>query len=324
MSSPIIESFRLYGLHGYKDVLIEFPDSHRIIMAENGSGKTTVLSALAALLNSEFSTLQNLPFEELECKFVGDQEPIRIENSLLGDFYTSDELTEIANRCEIPVSQLRRWVTDNKPIDEIVERLWQFSPMSRREAHDAVAYLSEQMQSNLPDELRNIQARTADLMKSTNVLHLPTYRRIEAPLQKNKKPNRFKRALRHGMSLNSVVGVRYGLADVEERLSMLVAEIQRLSNQGYRQISAAIIDDLLRGDLELVSRDELPTIDSLSRFFSRIEQATNSVARTDRLSELYDKGDIDTGDNLYLKYFLWLYTGFATLKRRIETVYIEK
>ena len=45
--SPIVESFQIFGLHGYKDVTINFTDTTKIIIAENGSGKTTTIGKLA-------------------------------------------------------------------------------------------------------------------------------------------------------------------------------------------------------------------------------------------------------------------------------------
>ena len=48
MTEPIIKKFRINGLHGYKDVEIDFTGPARIIIAENGAGKTTILTAIYA------------------------------------------------------------------------------------------------------------------------------------------------------------------------------------------------------------------------------------------------------------------------------------
>ena len=49
-TTPILKSFQILGLHGYKNVALEFTGPARIVIAENDMGKTTILSALQAFL----------------------------------------------------------------------------------------------------------------------------------------------------------------------------------------------------------------------------------------------------------------------------------
>jgi len=309
MDSPAIESFRLYGLHGYKNVEIVFNDLNRIVMAENGSGKTTVLSALAAFLNGEFASLEKLQFEKLECKFRNNDAILEVEHAQIGDVFSHTEYADLANSIDVPLPELRRALDGKKPVEQTVEELWRYSHTNRREIRELVTYARDQILSNTPEQIKEVQQTIDEIMDGTNVLHLPTYRRIEAPLKAARKRStamRARRIISGDETLpHSGVGVRYGLSDVEERLSELVAEIQRLSNQGYRQISASIIDDFLADTItHNIERQNLPSIESLRLFFSRVDQTTNSESRTDRLGELYEKGGIDSGDNITLKYFL--------------------
>ena len=83
--------------------------------------------------------------------------------------------------------------------------------------------------------------------------------------------------------------------------------IQRRSNIGYREISAAIIDDLLAGRFPSASwqREALPELESIRLFFSRIEQSPRDAEqRLGALAELYSSGRIDEVSNEPLRYFL--------------------
>ena len=65
----MIEYIKIFGLHGEKDVILEFDDNVKIIIGDNGSGKTTVLGALYAILSLNFHKLGKLDFDRIELKF---------------------------------------------------------------------------------------------------------------------------------------------------------------------------------------------------------------------------------------------------------------
>src|SRR5260370_39160006 len=69
--SPIVQHFKIIGLHGYKNISLDFKTRARIAIAENGSGKTTFLSALSAFIQADFDKLRGLHYQSIECKFSG-------------------------------------------------------------------------------------------------------------------------------------------------------------------------------------------------------------------------------------------------------------
>ena len=46
MAKSFIQNFSIKGLFGYKDVSIDFDENVKIVIAENGAGKTTILTCL--------------------------------------------------------------------------------------------------------------------------------------------------------------------------------------------------------------------------------------------------------------------------------------
>ena len=69
MHKPIIEYFSIYGMHGHKDISIEFSTPYSILLSENGQGKTTILKIIDATLNGNIKKLRDASFRSIEIKF---------------------------------------------------------------------------------------------------------------------------------------------------------------------------------------------------------------------------------------------------------------
>ena len=56
----MIKKFKITGLFGFRNVDINFENNVKILIGENGFGKTTVLNSLYYLLNKKY-TYENQP-----------------------------------------------------------------------------------------------------------------------------------------------------------------------------------------------------------------------------------------------------------------------
>ncbi|MFM5980794.1 MAG: AAA family ATPase [Sphaerospermopsis kisseleviana] len=65
-----LKSFSINGLFGYKDMKIPFDKEAVILIAENGSGKTTILNALYYSISCKFSRLITIDFESVVLEFA--------------------------------------------------------------------------------------------------------------------------------------------------------------------------------------------------------------------------------------------------------------
>ena len=67
-SVSIIEKIEIFGLFGLYDEIIEFQEDQNAVLLYglNGSGKTTVLSIIKALLSRDYISLMRLPFERVK------------------------------------------------------------------------------------------------------------------------------------------------------------------------------------------------------------------------------------------------------------------
>ena len=180
---------------------------------------------------------------------------------------------------------------------------------------ERIASIRRSLDELLPESVKTTMAAIESSLSGVRVLHLPTYRRIEAPLEPQSRQRRrpwqrgleFDQPWQHGPFVGRA-DIRYGLADVDRRLQDLASEIQRISNIGYRRLSANIIDDLLEAGTSALtesSKTELPDLESLKLFLSRVEAEGPRQERTEALAELYDDAPQDrTYTSRTLKYFL--------------------
>lgn len=68
MEHPV-RIFEINGLYGERNVRIEFDTNTKIIVAENGYGKTTVLNAFYSILAGDLDRLRKIPFESISLTF---------------------------------------------------------------------------------------------------------------------------------------------------------------------------------------------------------------------------------------------------------------
>lgn len=68
--TPFIKKFVIKGLHYYRDFELKFDSSIIILVGENGLGKTTILNALAHLLQREWMLLSGIGFDLIKIEFA--------------------------------------------------------------------------------------------------------------------------------------------------------------------------------------------------------------------------------------------------------------
>lgn len=337
MSDAIVRRFKINSLYGYKDVEIKFQDNLLILIAGNGSGKTTILNALHAFLRRRFHRLQSLQFASIECDFNdAEQQTIVLRKEQI-DPITSDayqRMTSLAERCGIAEEDLYDFLqSEYKSIRSealfrqhpVTQTLFSVTPMDHDEIREELDEIAQSLFSLENSDLKRISEKVAMALKDIEILYLPTYRRIENPLLSPRGGSRrqMSPALRRKMVSKPATAdqLNFGLEDVETRLVQLSEEVERASNLEYRNASATIIDDALEGRVRPgeTTTDGLPELEPLKRFLSRVARDpriglgevrprslvdTQSEKRISAISELYESGSIADDSQSLLRYFL--------------------
>ncbi|QWP75788.1 AAA family ATPase [Lysobacter sp. K5869] len=340
MHGPIIKRFKINGLYGYKDVEITFNDNLLILIAGNGSGKTTVLNALHAFLRRRFYRLQSLEFSSIECEFFALDHSVELRKETIGATKndTHERLARLAHESGVSEEDLYDFISSDYISgrsaasvrnSSIIRRLYTNTSMDHADIYSVLDDIAAGLSFNNTIELRQVGDAVGAALGEVDILYLPTYRRIENPLLSPRARNRKGHvigAARHMATLKASASldtgnINFGLEDVELRLAELSDEVERISNFEYRNASATIIDDALSGSIkfESPSRGALPDLDSLKRFLSRVSRDSRSVVdsykvpsisdtqnekRISAIAALYESGDISNEDQILLRYFL--------------------
>lgn len=331
----LVQKFSIRGLHGYKDVSIDFQNKATIVVAENGSGKTTILSALNALLTRRLRRLGSVEFESMELVF-SNAEVVRVEKKMVSQSKgRGEDLAErLAAEAGVSSEDIINYVIES--YSSATRSDVRMHPMVRKlhlslsSPFDAVLEKLDAIQEGLRSEepeLTGIKEEIKDRLGETRVLFLPTYRRVELPLAR--PPSRGREDLggrRYGRRLSGGLdarfsGMNFGLSDVEYRLGELADEVERRSNLEYRGVSARMINQLLQ---QQISRSEaeqfpLPDIDSLEMFFSRVERRS-AIANIESLRRFYESEDSGSEQRIFLRYFLGQLSQVIEQTRAIEAL----
>jgi hypothetical protein len=114
----VVEAFGIRGLYGYRSISLSSEFAATILIARNGTGKTTLLGALDAFLRRQFIRLRDLEFEEIYCKIRGIDKILaltRQDISLFTDFVTNHELTKLSISTDIAPGRLFSFLCDEWP-----------------------------------------------------------------------------------------------------------------------------------------------------------------------------------------------------------------
>ena len=334
----LIERFSIEGLYGYRNISLSSEYAATILIAKNGTGKTTLLGALDAFLRMQLSRLRNLEFVEIRCKLRGIEDDLVLTHNDVIEFLqvpSEGEMVRLASRAGVDPALMFDFLVgewtgqedlyshphDNKVFSAIVSA----SNYSHRDAVTAIA----RARSSLMERLPAVQAISAVLERSlagTEIVYLPTYRRVELALRGDQRdlPNRRRRPKFDVAAGSLFTGeIQFGLSDISDRLSQLNQQIVLDSNSGYRRISANIINELLDGAFEsaLTPEADVPDAEEMKLFFERLErgrrQGPYMPVSIPNLEKIYSGEGVPASSSKFLSYFL---SKLATVIRSTKDV----
>ncbi|UUE65233.1 hypothetical protein [Pectobacterium aroidearum] len=93
MNKSTLDKFSIYGLHNEFDVYLKFVDNTKIIVSENGQGKTTIISLLYGFMKKNRS-IDNYNFKSLSIQ-VNGQDEVFYPKQILKILFSDDLLDAI-------------------------------------------------------------------------------------------------------------------------------------------------------------------------------------------------------------------------------------
>lgn len=323
---PLVESFEIRGLYGYRTIGLSSAHSATVLIAKNGTGKTTLLGALDAFLRLQLARLRNLKFDEIVCKLSSAAEPLVVTRAQVDEFLQvplEGDLVQIAARTGLEPPVLFRfliedwapathfdWDSDNK----VQSALMSAYAYASKDVADVCNKLQKSLFQRNP-ALANVEERVRNALEDFEIVYLPTYRRVELALTDEPGPSRFARRRRRPRFTTAAGSlftpeIQFGLSDISDRLETLNERIIVESNNGYREISANIINELIEGALQVDGgpSSDIPSREDLTLFFSRLKDARSRMGpyppvTVPDLEKLY-AGDVPENSREFLAFFL--------------------
>jgi len=241
----MIQEFFITKLYEERNVRIQFSDPYKILVAENGYGKTTILNSFYALLSGEVSKLRKISFEEIGLVFR-DGETI--------SFKKSEFEAELALIREHPLFEHIESRFGQEFILHLLDDVRRL-PLHRMEMSHSFKRVVDEL--DLPARVlkdglldfrhkrpqgRKVKSSTQDkLEKISNkinlkTLYLPTYRRVEEDIRA------FSNSGRHQQS-----SINFGMRDVQENIEQITSEILSSSVAWFSKINGEMLSQLVSG-----------------------------------------------------------------------------
>lgn len=304
---PVIRKFIVEGLFGYKTITLDFRHPAKIISAENGTGKTTLLNALYWMLTGQFYRLHAINFSAATIIFENGDEV-----SLERDELVKLDLGDVKSPLMI---NFRRWGLSKEQVSDLFTtylahgdgdvlteseayvELYQNSPYDHDEIRDRIHAFVERFVDT--EQFSSKKKKIEKGLQGVKLLYLPTYRRIEASLgfekvQKVDKVESSKDRL-----------IYFGLTDVEETLDNITAEIKTSTLEAYSKINGAFLDKLV----DIAESKDSPSSsmkidqDAMKTVLARIGKGSDDRTVI-KIDELTRSGAIEEAKYSQLNYFL--------------------
>jgi energy-coupling factor transporter ATP-binding protein EcfA2 len=312
-TKPFIKRFAISGLFGYKNFDINFDDSIKILIGENGYGKTTLLNSLSFLLRGEYKNLSRIKFDQIQIEFDDFHKydftyaDLKSYSQYLDKQKDNEDglISYISNRIEPSLlSQLIKMVSSDK--DDFFNSIKQneaLNGLPSSYVYQAVLELSERTTKY------KVFTDLATYINSTGykILYYPTYRRIEVDFksivgntQQNPRQIRLQQEQNELLGDNSII--KFGMNDVENRKRRICEEISRSSVSGFAAVSGGMISKLLDKDFKY-SESHKFDINKIKIVLSRVGENMSQEDKNTILSQIEEDPSLSK-QNQHLRYFL--------------------
>ncbi|ASF47462.1 AAA family ATPase [Methylovulum psychrotolerans] len=288
MNPSPIKSFSIYGLFGTSDVHIPFDENIKILVGENGLGKTQVLNLLYYTLTQNFLKLYDFHFDKLVLQFS-----------------KSDTV-------EIHKEDMKYHMNANRSA-----MVWNigFSERLRSSLRDDEEYQYPDLdiKEYIHPTLNNTKIKIQFGISGKDILYFPTFRRVEEDLHNLGYDEQDER-----LNKEDTV-IQFGMDDVSKKFASIENKIDSLLKEGFAKISSEILSQLVKGFSETDNR-WLDTIDqnALEIILARVGKQLPEEDKTAMRAIVADKKETNPSLMYFLKKLLEIYDTQKALDNSVK------
>lgn len=278
----MIKKFKITGLFGFRTVDIFFENNIKILIGENGLGKTTVLNSLYYLLNQMYHKLVKVEFETIELIF-STNESIYFSKLELESYLNYKENmnnrripSSIQRQLEqLNIADLKIQLCDFEKIDsknlkkisDFIDKhdIRRFAPVEIM-AREIYRFIQESSSFEVFDKLKSIQENL-----KFSILYLPTYRRVEEDLKNlgtfRKKIGRrfdnnreYYEEIEEDLEATDDTLIHFGMEDVKQKIVTIKNEIEKSTVAGFSKLTGGMLSLFLHG-FPIIEDSDIETLD---------------------------------------------------------------
>lgn len=300
---------------------IKFKDNRLIIVAENGTGKTTIVNIIYYFLSRQWSRLQDFEFESI--KIIIDKNEVKISKEELS-FLLSKKLNHYLSRRPARLKAQIELLL--KEVD--IYRLSRYNLSTFAEAYgiptttliNLTAYLKEAQIDLFESNLQEKNDKLGNLFKS-QILYLPTYRRIEQDLDTifpylDKKLHEYKEKREY---LNQIKRspafielVEFGMEDVEQKVNSNLSSLKEFLNFQLKNVlTGKYLRDIINENYKEINYETFKaTKVDITNLLSRIDDSVLSKTEKSELGNFVKKINeasiIEKNENKIIAHFIYI------------------
>lgn len=319
-----LKSFKIYGLFGYKDIELPLDKQVLILIAENGSGKTTILKTLYSVFTQNLDKLDKIDFENIDIRFINFDNQFITANIDKNKKLNYDLFTRL-EKLKLKVSEALqvKGISEKKlTIGEIailkLENI-QNQLKLRNESYNSQSILDIDNLENWIIQLENLieQSEFSEFGGSifanycSNFLYFPTYRRIEEDLSSLGYED-------IELEDSSTKLIQSGMEDVEQKFIQIQKEIKNTAFNLYSQVTGEMLTQFIDG---INITDEMKASikpEILDIILSRVGEQNISQTEQEKIRNLVSSGEINNPEYNNLIYFLSKLINLYEQQRKID------
>ncbi len=332
-----LKSFSIKKLYGIKNIVLKFEDNRLILVGENGAGKTTILRILFLFLSAQWSDLAKYTFDSVSIEL--NDEKINLSKSEISK-NISFRNKGIMRRLPPPVrNQVQRMLSHNERIDfEEVEYL---SDRYGIPFHRIIDGMNSQKDLFDDDSLKNELSKKLNTLKhctsNSQILYLPTYRRIEQELDDiltdidmdDFKRRQRVRSHRFHESERRVYTelVEFGMNDVQKDIDQKLSDLKDFTRTKLNSLTLAYLGDVVDKKYDKVNVNEIKSVedDTVQNILERIDPTILSQSSKKHLVEtikkVKDGATLDVHQKVICHYFSKLLNFQQELEREEQGIH---